>query len=333
MGHDRLGGRAFVCVGLPPVLTYGLRGKNVAAGDRQPDVATNDPKTAFVLSGGASLGAVQVGMLRALYERGVAPHLIVGASVGALNGAFIASRPANVETAEELATVWRSIGRFRVFPLNPVTGFLGFFGARDHLISDNGLREIVQEYLEFPVLEGAPIPLHVVTTDLLSGRELRLSRGDALKAVLASAAIPGVFPAVEWDGRTLIDGGVSNNAPVTDAIELGAERVYVLPTGNACDLPDPPRGAVAILLHAMSLLVMRRLLMEVELLRDRAEMIILPPPCPLTVPPIDFSRADELINRGYEGGRDYLDAVESGQAPAPLSMAMHDHRTLPAIAV
>jgi NTE family protein len=289
-------------------------------------------KTAFVLSGGASLGAVQAGMLRALYERGVAPDLIVGTSVGALNGAFVASRPTTPATAQELADVWRSVGRWNVFPLNPLAGFLGFFGARDHLVSDHGLRKIVEENLELELLEESPIPLHMIATDLLSGRELRLSSGEAFDAIMASAAIPGVFPAVERDGRLLVDGGVANNTPIVDAIELGAERVYVLPTGNACDLPEPPRGAVAMLLHAMSLLVMRRLLVEVEMLRDRAELIVLPPPCPLTIAPIDFSRAEELIHRGHEDSRDYLDAVESGDAPVPLTMAMHGHRHAPALA-
>jgi NTE family protein len=280
-------------------------------------MGTQQPKTAFVLSGGASLGAIQVGMIRALYERGVAPDLIVGASVGALNGAFLASRPAIEETADELAAVWSGLSGWRVFPLNPVTGFLGFFGARDYLISDRRLRELIRDHVEFDALEDAPIPFHVIATELLSGREIRLSRGDALRAVLASVAIPGVFPVVEWEGHQLIDGGISNNTPIVDAIELGAERIYVLPTGSVCDLPDAPSGAVAMLVHATSLLVMKRLLIEVELLRDRAELVILPPPCPLGVTPIDFSHTDELIRRSYEDGRDYLDAAEAGRARAP----------------
>jgi len=284
------------------------------------------PKTALVLSGGASLGAIQVGMIRALYERAVTPDLIVATSVGALNGAFIASRPPIPGTAEELAGVWRDLGRGQVFPLNPLTGFLGFFGARDHLISDQGLRGLVEDNIEFSQLEDAPIPFHVIATDLLSGRELRLSRGDAQGALLASAAIPGVFAPVEWEGRKLIDGGVSNNAPIADAIELGAERIYVLPTASTCDLPDPPRGAVAMLLHAMSLLVMRRLLVEVEALRDSAELIVLPPPCPQPITPIDFSHADELIRRGYEGSRDHLAALAASRAQVPPSMVMHDDR-------
>jgi NTE family protein len=280
------------------------------------------PKTAFVLSGGASLGAIQVGMLRALYERAVTPDLIVGTSVGALNGAFIASRPPTTATAVKLAQVWHDIGRGQVFPLNPLTGFLGFFGARDHFMSDQGLRTLIKDNIEFAELERAPIPFHVIATDLLSGRELRLSRGDALQAVMASAAIPGVFAPVEWEGRKLIDGGVSNNAPIAHAIELGAERVYVLPTGSACDLPDPPHGALAMLLHAMSVLVMHRLLVEVEALREHAELIVLPPPCPPATTPIDFSHTDELIRQGHADSRAYLDALAGGWGPPPLSVAM-----------
>jgi NTE family protein len=283
------------------------------------------PKTAFVLSGGASLGAIQVGMVRALYERGIGADLIVGTSVGAINAGFLASRPPQPDTAHELAEIWRGISRRQIFPPSPLSGFLGFLGARDHLISDRGLRALVEGQLEFARIEEAPTPLHVVTTDLLSGQELRLSAGDAVEALMASSALPGVFPAVDWNGKKLIDGGVSNNAPIADAIELGAERVYVLPTGNACDLPKAPRGAVAMLLHAMSLLVTRRLIVEVELLSERAELIVLPPPCPLSIPPIDFSHTDELIRRGYDDSAEYLDARRAGMAPTPLRMTMHAH--------
>jgi NTE family protein len=280
-------------------------------------------KTAFVLSGGASLGAVQAGMLQALYERDVAPDLIVGASVGALNGAFIASRPAIPETAQQLADLWRGLSRGNVFPLDPLTGFLGFFGARDHFVPDGALRKLVAKHLELRTLEDSPIPF--VATELLSGRELRLSSGDAPSAVIASAAIPGVFPPVERDGALLIDGGVSDNTPIVHAIELGAERVYVLPTGVACDLREAPRGAIDKVLHAMSMLVLRRMLVEIVELRDRAELIVLPPPCPLRITPIDFSHGDELIRRGYEDSCEYLDAVARGEAPVPLLMEMHQH--------
>ncbi|MDQ3881229.1 MAG: patatin-like phospholipase family protein [Chloroflexota bacterium] len=107
--------------------------QNGVAHDEHPDVA-------FVLSGGAGLGAIQVGMLRALYAQGVGPDVIVLTSDGALNGAFIASRPQTVATADELGAIWRNMRRGQVFPTNPVTGLLGFLGARDHLVPESGLR-------------------------------------------------------------------------------------------------------------------------------------------------------------------------------------------------
>lgn len=281
-------------------------------------------KTAFVLSGGASLGAIQVGMLRALYERELRPDLIVATSVGALNGGFIAGRPPTVKTIDELAAVWRRLGRWQVFPPNPLTGFLGFLGVKDHLVPVANLRRIVESEINFDRLEAAAIPFHVIATDALSGRELRLSSGPARDAVMASAALPAVYPPARWQGRELIDGGVSNNTPISHAIELGADIVYVLPTGTACALKESPRSAVGMLVHAMSLLVMQRLLVEIESLQEEARLIVLPPPCPLSVSPIDFNHTEELIQRGLSDARDYLDEVERG-APVPLKMTMHDH--------
>jgi NTE family protein len=263
--------------------------------------------TAFVLSGGASLGAIQVGMLHALYERGIEPDLIVGTSAGALNGAFIASRPQTVATAAELGNVWRGLRRSHVFPLDPLAGLLGFSGMRDHLVPERGLRRVVKGRLQVARLEDMPIPLHVVTTDVLTGEDVRLSAGPAVDAVMASAAIPGVLPAVEWEGYTLIDGGVANNAPVSHAVELGASRVYVLPTGYACDLEEPPHSAIAMLVHATSMLTQRRMHADVRALADLCDLVVLPPPCPLTVAPFDFSQAGDLIDQALADAREFLD--------------------------
>jgi NTE family protein len=265
------------------------------------------PTVAFVLSGGASLGAVQVGMLRALYERAIAPDVIVGTSAGALNGAFIASRPQTTATADALADVWRGLRRGQVFPLNPLTGLFGFLGARDHLVPDSGLRRLIADHVEVEELEAMPIPLHVVAVDVVTGQELRLSRGPVLDAVLASAAIPAVLPPVPWGEHVLVDGGVANNTPISHAVELGAERIYVLPTGHACQLEEPPRGALAMALHAISLLTHRRLVDDIERHRGDTDLIVLPPPCPLDVQPIDFGHADELIELARLDARDFLD--------------------------
>ena len=199
------------------------------AGSRQTSAMTR----ALVLSGGASLGAIEVGMLHALFERGVAPDLIVGTSAGALNGAFIASREPTVQTALKLGEIWRRLRRGSVFPANPLTGFIGFIGARDHLVPDGSLRRLIARHVHVDRLEEMRTPLHVIVTDLLTGHDLRISEGPAVDAVLASAAIPGVFAPVELDGRRLIDGGVVNNTPISHAVELGADQIYVLPTGYA----------------------------------------------------------------------------------------------------
>jgi NTE family protein len=284
---------------------------------------------AFVLSGGASLGAIQVGMLQALYEREIAPDLIVGTYAGALNGAFIASRPQTVATAHALGSIWRQLRRGQAFPLNPVTGLLGFIGARDHVVPGSGLRRLIARHIEHADLDALPIPLHVVAVDVLSGEELRLSHGPALEAVLASAAIPAVLPPVPWEDRTLMDGAVANDTPISHAVELGAERIYVLPTGHACALDEPPDGALGMALHAISLLTHRRLVEDIERHRADAQLIVLPPPCPLSVQPIDFAHADELIECALLDAREFLDG--GGEQRPPIHMREHRHRAGQAI--
>jgi predicted acylesterase/phospholipase RssA len=156
--------------------------------------AAGEPPTAFVLAGGAALGAMQAGMIHALYERGIAPDLLIGTSVGALNAAFLASRPATTATAGELAALWRGLRRSDILPLRPATLLTGLAGRRDHLIPDQALRRPAARHLQFARLEQAAIPLHLVAFDLLAGTEVRLSDGPLADAVLAAAAIPGVSP-------------------------------------------------------------------------------------------------------------------------------------------
>ena len=280
-------------------------------------------RIAFVLSGGASLGAIQVGMLRALYERDVRPDLIVGTSAGALNGAFIASRPQTTRTADDLATVWCELRRGQAFPLNPVTGLLGFVGARDHLVPAHGLRQIIDRHVERERLEDLPIPLHVVAVDVITGAELLLSAGPLRDVVLASAAVPGVLAPVACAGHTLMDGGVANNTPISHAIALGAQRIYVLPAGHACALEKPPARALGMALHAISLLTQRRLIDDIERHRHDAQLIVLPPPCPLRIQPIDFAHAAELVSRGLHDARRFLDS--GGEDRPAISMRTHEH--------
>jgi NTE family protein len=276
--------------------------------------STSGPVT-FVLSGGASLGAIQVGMLRALADRGIVPDTIVATSVGAINGAFVASHGLTSETVDELAALWRSVRRGQIFPLEPVTGLLGFLGAKRNLVPGGAIRRLVTRNVSHGRLEDLPIPLHVVACDLLSGSEVLLSRGPVVDAVLASAAIPGVLPAIEWEGRLLIDGGVVDNTPISQAVGLGARQVYVLPTGGPCALTAPPRGALATLVHATGLMVSQRFTAEVASLGGGIEVLVLPPPCPLDVQPMDFGQAETLISRAESDAGAFLDDLARPVVP------------------
>jgi NTE family protein len=279
---------------------------------------------AFVLSGGANLGAVQAGMVAALYERGITPDLLVGTSAGALNAAFLADRACDAETAAELADIWDGVRRQDLFPVGPVGALLGLCGARDRLVSDRGIRRVAEEWLGAREVQDTAIPLHLVAADAISGEEVCLSEGPLVDAVLASTAIPGLLPPVAWEGRTLFDGGVANDAPISTAVGLGADTIYVLPTGHACALGAPPRGALAMALHAITLLIHRRLIEDIEAFRDSVRLVVLPPPCPLDVAPGDFSRARELVDRALDDCRRFFDG--GGGDQPPIRMRMHDHR-------
>ena len=146
---------------------------------------------AFVLTGGGSLGAVHAGMLRALYEQEIRPDLIVGASVGAVNGSFIASRPQTLATADALGDVWRGLARSDIFPRDFVTGLLGFTGRHAHLVPNRGLRRLLTTNTQFENLEDSPIPFHVVATDAATGQDLALSSGNTVRAVLATVGQEG----------------------------------------------------------------------------------------------------------------------------------------------
>jgi NTE family protein len=253
---------------------------------------------------------MQVGMLHVLYEQGIAPDLLVGTSAGALNAAYVASRPQTVATAERLARVWRGLRRDDIFPINPRTLIGGLTNQRSHLVPDSGLRRLVARHLQFERLEDAGVPLHLVAFDLLTGHEVCLSDGPAVDAVLAAAAIPGVLPAVRRGDRLLVDGGVVNNTPISHAVELGAERIYVLPTEGplAPALPVAPRGALDAVVHAFTLLVGARLAADLARYAGAVELVVLPAANPQRIQPTDFDHAGGLIDAALAAARTALAA-------------------------
>ncbi|MEP6753621.1 MAG: patatin-like phospholipase family protein [Candidatus Dormiibacterota bacterium] len=266
--------------------------------------AARQARTAFVLSGGSSLGAIQVGMLHALMEAGIQPDFLIGTSVGAVNAAWLAGQP-DLEGALKLATIWSGLRRQDIFPINPWAGAMGIFGRNNHVISNAGLRSVLEKNLPYKRLEEAKVPVHVITTDFRTGRAVVLSSGPAVPALLASTAIPGVFPPVTIGRRELVDGGVANHTPIAAAIELGAQRVVVLPIGYPW-VRNQPSNALGMALHALARLVEQRLEAEAHAYRHAADIIVLPTVDAIGVSPADFSHTQSLIKLAYRSSRRHL---------------------------
>src|SRR5438067_1371881 len=189
-------------------------------------------RTAFVLGGGGNLGSIQVGQLKALFERGIVPDAVIGCSVGALNGAAIADDP-SLDGVGRLELLWRGLAGKDIFP-SPGIGSRGpwrFVRNGLSAYGDTGLRQLVS-WLRFRTFEEAKLPFWVVATSLRHGVEQWFNHGDVTLPLLASTALPGVFPPVTIDGEDYIDGGVVNNVPISKAFELRARKVYVLDVGN-----------------------------------------------------------------------------------------------------
>lgn len=266
---------------------------------------------AFVLSGGGSLGAVQVGMLQALTESGLRPHMLIGTSVGAVNAAWMAAHPDH-DGAMELGQIWMGLRRNHVFPLSPWAGARCLFGRSNHFISNTGIRTLLETHIPYARLENAAVPVHIITTELKTGRAVVFSSGPAIPALLASTAIPGVFPPVTIGRRELIDGGVANHTPITAAIELGATEIYVLQVGYPWVLREPT-SALGMALYALARFVEQKLDVEVAMNQHRADIHVLPTVELPAVSPADFSQTSTLIARGQKSARRYLGSAPQAQ--------------------
>ena len=278
-------------------------------------------KVALVLAGGGSLGAVQVGMLRGLVEAGQSFDIVVGASAGAINGAFFAGDP-TLDGLTRLEAVWRGISRRDVMPVT-LQMLFNVMLRRDYLCDGRALRALLARNLTYGGIENAKLSLHVMATDMLSGDEVALSRGPVIEAVQASAAIPGIYPPQRFDGRLLVDGGVANNAPISTAVKLGARKIFVLPTGFACVPLSIGRGAAAKAMHAVNLLVSRQLVRDIERYSAAAEICVLPTLCPLEASSYDYSVCGTLIDRARAQVRDWI--AHGGLDQRGVPQMLHEH--------
>src|ERR1700738_1763621 len=252
-------------------------------------------KTALVFAGGGSFGAIQVGMMHSLAKHGITADMVVGSSVGAINGAYYAGNP-TLKGVLQLERIWRGLQRNDVFPITWRT-LLGFLWRRDFLISHDGIRKLIDDHIPYRNLEEAKLPVHIVATDIITGDSVVLSEGSTAEAIVASTAIPGAFAPIHHKDYYLADGAISSNTPIRVAVKKGAKRLIILPTGHACATQAPPVGAVANALHALTLLISRQLVSELEGLGPDIEYFVVPPLCPLVGAPYDFSRTSDHIER------------------------------------
>jgi NTE family protein len=189
------------------------------------------PETAFVLGGGGLLGAAEVGMLAALTDAGITPDLVLGSSVGALNGAAIAAAP-NRETVKRLTELWKALGTDGVFSSSLFGQLKTLVSSRTHLHNNDRLRELVEEQSPGQLIEDLAVPFQCVAVSIESARARWFDRGPVSDAVLASCAVPGLLPPVLIDGEHYLDGGLVDSLPLGRAIALGATTIYVLHVGR-----------------------------------------------------------------------------------------------------
>jgi NTE family protein len=244
-------------------------------------------------------------MAEALLEAGIQPDLIIGTSAGAVNGVWLAGNP-GPEGATRLRQLWLTVRRRDVFPLSPFRLALGLVGLRNHLVSNEALERWLVVHAPFSRIEKATVPLHIMATDLMSGMAVRLSEGDVIDALLASAAIPGIFPPVQVDGRLLVDGGVAADTPIGEAVASGADTVYVLPTVGPAGLATQPRGPVSAVLQATSHMLGHAAEREVDIYADRCALFVVPAPVVGNVSPFRFNRTGQLIDAARAATRTWL---------------------------
>ncbi|MEE4540520.1 patatin-like phospholipase family protein [Streptomyces sp. V4-01] len=195
---------------------------------------------AFVLGGGGALGAYEVGMLKALFAAGVRPGLVLGTSVGAINGAAVAAEPSQT-SVDRLIDLWTGLGRAGVFSGSLVGRLSTAVRSRTHLYTPAPLVELLHTHLPVTAIEELDVPFQCVAASIEHAAEHWFDRGPLVQAVLASSAVPGLLPPVALDGEHFVDGGLVNSIPVGRAVALGAREIYVLQVGRIERPLTPPR--------------------------------------------------------------------------------------------
>jgi NTE family protein len=294
-----------------------LEGAEGPAGAADDTVGDAEPTsvTALVLAGGGTRGAVQVGMLQVLTEHGFRPDRIFGSSVGAVNGVAFAGDPTR-RGVERMTEIWRGLTRDTVYPQGRLHGPWMYLQQRDSVYPNSGLRTIVENAIDFESLEEAVVPVEVVATSLTDGRERWFTYGPAVEAVLASAAIPAIYPPVEIDGDRYIDGGVVNNVPIQRAVDAGATRIVVLLCSPPMLTPATPRRPIEAMLNALFISIHARFARDMAHLPAGVEVIVCSGAEGGARDFDDFSTTETLIAQGRAEASEVIRRYGLGLPPA-----------------
>jgi NTE family protein len=276
-------------------------------------VASDSARVAFVLGGGGRLGAAEVGMLRALLESDIRPHLILGTSVGAVNGAIIAG-DCTLATVERLSRQWCDLEESGLFTGSLVGRVGTLLRSRTHLHGAAPLRAMLEQGLAVTRIEELPIPFQCVAASIERASEHWFTAGPIVDAVIASASVPGLLPPAQIDGEHFLDGGIVNSIPVGRAVALGATTVYVLHVGRIERPLEPPTWPWEAGLVAFEIARRHRFAADMAALPDGVTAHVLPTGAP-TAPVYkdlsqlryrDLSRISERIDLAYEATSRYL---------------------------
>lgn len=271
---------------------------------------------AFVLGGGGQLGAHEAGMLRALLERGIVPDLVVGTSVGAINGAAIATSP-TVEQALRLADTWGAIENSDVFAGSLFGRLATLARTGTHLHDNAPLRAVLTEALEIPLIEDLPVRFQCVAASIQAAAEHWFTSGPVVDAVLASAAVPGLLPPVEVGGEHFIDGGIVNSIPVDRAVALGADRIFVMHVGRVDRPLAPPRWPWEVGLVAFEIARRHRFVGDLAALPDTVEVHVMP------TGQVEPPKYNDLSALRYRGGVNVAASIARAHAASVAYLEEH----------
>jgi len=267
-------------------------------------------ETAFVLGGGGVLGAHEIGMLRALSQAGIRPDVVVGTSVGAINGSFVAADPAGA--AARLSRLWQGDALGQAFSETLWGRAVQLARSGTHLHSIEPLRQVLADQLPANTFADLALPFHCVAASIERASPRWFSSGPIVPAILASCAVPGLLPPVEIDGEHYFDGGLVHSIPVGRAVALGASTVYVLHVGRIERPLTVPRKPWQVGLVAFEIARRYRFHEEMAALPDDVRVHVMPAGAVRDGPDLsqlryrDKTKVADSIERAYQASASYL---------------------------